>query len=75
MSGSLALGIIIALLLGTLIWLLVGSARERGSPTPEDQETQETKEAEDQVQDLDAFTSPDEAEEELPDWGPGAPKS
>lgn len=32
-------------------------------------------EAEAEVQDVDAFTSPDEAEEELPDWGPGAPKS
>jgi cytoskeletal protein RodZ len=71
-TGSLALVIIIAALLGALVWLLMGARSNSGSP---ELENDETREAEDEVQDLDAFTSPDEAEEELPDWGPGAPKS
>jgi hypothetical protein len=32
-------------------------------------------EAEDEVRDLDAFTSPEEADDDLPDWGPGVPKT
>jgi hypothetical protein len=31
-------------------------------------------EAESEVAELDAMTTPQEAAEELPDWGPGAPK-
>jgi hypothetical protein len=34
----------------------------------------ELQEAEEEVQDLDAFATPEEADEQLPDWGPGAPK-
>jgi hypothetical protein len=30
--------------------------------------------AEDDLADLDVMTTPEEAIEELPDWGPGAPK-
>ena len=32
-------------------------------------------EAEEEVRGLDMFTSPGEADEDLPDWGPGAPKT
>jgi hypothetical protein len=31
-------------------------------------------EAEEEVRGVDAFASPEDAEEDLPDWGPGAPK-
>ncbi len=31
--------------------------------------------AEEDLADLDVMTTPEEATEELPDWGPGAPKS
>ncbi len=31
-------------------------------------------EAEAEVSELDALTTPEEATEDLPDWGPGAPK-
>ena len=30
-------------------------------------------EAEQEVQELDTFTTPEDADDELPDWGPGAP--
>ena len=30
-------------------------------------------EAEEEVRDLDTFADPDDAEEDLPDWGPGVP--
>jgi type IV secretory pathway TrbD component len=71
MSGALSLGIMIAVLLGVLIWLLAGSSRNAGPSARRDPETEA---AEDEVRNLDAFTSAEEAEEELPDWGPGAPK-
>ncbi|MFQ6046229.1 MAG: hypothetical protein ACE5PT_07710 [Gemmatimonadales bacterium] len=72
MTGTVILGIIIAVLLGVLAWLFFSS----GGETPSDGIAgAETREAEDEVQELDAFATPDEAEEELPDWGPGAPKT
>ena len=30
--------------------------------------------AEEEVRDLGAFTAPEDADDELPDWGPGAPR-
>lgn len=68
MTTTVFLGLLIGVLVVALLWLLGGPGR--GDNVAES----ETGEAEEEVQDLDAFTSPDEAEEELPDWGPGAPK-
>lgn len=33
------------------------------------------REAEEEVRDLGAFSTPEDAEDDLPDWGPGAPKT
>lgn len=71
MTGTLSLGIIIAVLGGLLAWLLFSSG---GTGAADESVDPDTTEAEDEVQELDVFTAPDDAEEELPDWGPGAPK-
>jgi hypothetical protein len=65
------LGVMIAVLAGILLWLALG-ARHRDGQEPEVDE--ETRIAEQEVRDLDAFTSPEDADDELPDWGPGTPK-
>ncbi len=38
-------------------------------------DTEELAQAEEELSELDAMATPEEAEEELPDWGPGAPKN
>lgn len=69
MSTTVFLGLLLGVLLVALLWLLGGS---RGSEPADG--ASETEAAEDELRDVDAFRSPEEAEEELPDWGPGAPK-
>jgi hypothetical protein len=65
------LGVLIVALAGVLLWLVLAPAkRQVGTPHLDD----ETLEAEREIQDLDAFTTPEDADDELPDWGPGAPK-
>ena len=77
MGSTVGLGFLILLVAAVLIWLLGRPRRaennEDGSDADVDREILE--EAEDTVRGLDAFTSPDEADEDLPDWGPGAPKT
>lgn len=54
-------------------WLLrLPTHRQSENPI---EDPDELEEAEDEVRDLDAFTTPEEAQEDLPDWGPGTPKS
>jgi len=53
-------------------WLL-RRPTHRQSPSPIE-DPDELEEAEAEVRDLDAFTTPEEAQEDLPDWGPGAPR-
>jgi hypothetical protein len=53
-------------------WLLRSPKHQRSENPIEDPD--ELEEAEDEVRDLDAFTTPEEAQEDLPDWGPGSPK-
>jgi hypothetical protein len=71
----MALFIILVVLLAVFYWLV---KRPKGRPRPVprrgevDDETLAA--AEDEVRDVDPFASPEEAEEELRDWGPGAPK-
>lgn len=74
------IGVVIAVLAGVLLWLLVappskgrGQGRGRG-PTAEPRLDEETIAAEQEVRDLGALTTPEDADDELPDWGPGAPK-
>ena len=54
-------------------WLLRPRTHRQSENPIEDPD--ELEEAEDEVRDLDAFTTPEEAQEDLPDWGPGTPKS
>jgi len=65
------LGVLIVALAGVLLWLVLAPAKRRaGTPHLDD----ETLEAEREIQELDAFTTPEDADDHLPDWGPGAPK-
>ena len=66
--------VILLALAAALVWILAGgagSARRRRSP---DVDEEELAQAEDELRQLDAGATPEEAEEELDDWGPGAPK-
>ncbi|MEE8115727.1 MAG: hypothetical protein V3T28_01360 [Gemmatimonadales bacterium] len=69
------LGIGLLALAGAFVWLMGrsrhGSRRHAGDTIERDV----LEEAEREVRDLDAMTSPDDADQELPDWGPGAPRS
>ena len=84
------IGVVIAVLAGVLLWLLLappsrgrgrGRGQERGrgqgrgrGRMAESHQDEETVAAEQEVRDLDVFTTPEDADDELPDWGPGAPK-
>lgn len=54
--------------------LLVLLRRPRRRAAPADRDDDVLGEAEREVRDLDAMTSPDDADDELTDWGPGAPR-
>ena len=79
MTSSLALVVLLAALVAGLAWFLTGGRLPRrakpgdvvGDP---DTDHEVLSEAEEEVRGVDAFASPDDAEEDLPDWGPGAPK-
>lgn len=74
--GSSAGVLLLMLLLAAVVAWLVGrrpvDARRADRDADIDREVLE--EAEEEVRDLDGMLSPEEADEELPDWGPGAPK-
>lgn len=64
-------GVLIAVFAGVLLWLVlapIGRQQTAGRPIDE-----ETLDAEQEVRDLDAFTTPEDADDELTDWGPGVP--
>ncbi|MCH8144356.1 MAG: hypothetical protein IIA55_06535 [Gemmatimonadetes bacterium] len=64
-------GVLIAVFAGVLLWLVlapIGRRQTAGRPIDE-----ETLDAEQEVRDLDAFTTPEDADDELTDWGPGVP--
>ncbi len=77
MGSTVGLVFLILLVAAVLAWLV---GRPRGAVNGEDGEEanvdrQILEEAEDELRDLDAFASPDEADDHLPDWGPGAPRT
>jgi hypothetical protein len=60
-----------------LAWILRAPRDLNDSPPDnrvDDIDYEQLREAEEEVQDLDTFTSPDDADEELRDWGPGTPR-
>jgi len=64
--------VVIAVLatMAALLWLV----KRRPAPTRRDDVDRDAlDEAEREVRDLDVMTTPDEADDHLPDWGPGAP--
>jgi hypothetical protein len=67
--------VILLALAAALVGIFAGGAgsagRRRRSP---DVDEEELAQAEDELRQLDAGATPEEAEEELDDWGPGAPK-
>ncbi len=64
-------GVLIAVFAGVLLWLVLApTSRRQTAGRPVDEETLN---AEEEVRDLDAFTTPEDADDELTDWGPGAP--
>jgi hypothetical protein len=63
------------LVIGAVIWVvrrMRGGDRDRSEEEDVDRDLLEA--AEHEVRDLDAFSAPEDAEDELPDWGPGAPR-
>jgi hypothetical protein len=75
-GSSVSLFVILPLLVAALVWLIARPRRSGAAPRPEhpaiDQDVLD--EAEQEVQELDALTRPEDADDHLPDWGPGAPK-
>lgn len=67
------LALLVLLLAGAFLWLVRPGRGQDHDDAVEDREMLE--EAERELEDLDAFASPEDAEEDLPDWGPGAPKT
>jgi hypothetical protein len=67
------LGITLLAVAGALVWLLRAPARRHRSQDPDARDDAVLREAEDEVRDLEALTPPEDADERLTDWGPGAP--
>lgn len=75
MSSEIAITLAMISASGILVWLLRTPADSSSSGTvlKDDIDIDELMAAEEEVQELDAYTQPEEADEELRDWGPGAP--
>ena len=67
---TVGLGIALLALIGGLLVLLRRPARTR---EPDDRDQDVLDAAEREVRDLGALKSPEDADDELTDWGPGAP--
>jgi hypothetical protein len=62
------------LIVAVIGWWLRRAGRLSRSDPDEDIDRELLDEAEEEVRDLGTFTTPDEADDELPDWGPGTAK-
>lgn len=58
-------------LVGGLLWLIYLPSRSAPDADARDQDVLDDAEAE--VRDLDAMAAPEDAQDRLPDWGPGTP--
>lgn len=63
--------LLVLIVAGAVLWLARRQPR-RTRDAVEDPDL--LREAEDEVRDLNAFATPEDAEDDLPDWGPGVPK-
>lgn len=72
MTPAVALGIGLLALVGAIWWLVGGSRRSRRTDEA-NIDRDELARAERELENLDAFADPDDADDHLPDWGPGAP--
>jgi hypothetical protein len=59
---------------GVVIWLVRRPSRRKVDPDRV-YDPEALDDAEDEVRGLDAFATPEDAAHQLPDWGPGAPKT
>jgi len=69
--------LLVVFLIGVLILGVILVIPRRPSATSRSSAVEDEEEltrAEEDLADLDAMITPEEATEELPDWGPGAPK-
>ena len=74
MSSEVAITLALIAGSGILIWILRSPGEQPSGTILRDEiDLDELAAAEQDVQELDAFTTPEEADEELRDWGPGAP--
>ena len=71
MTTAIFLAFGLLALAGALVWL-IGTVRRDRTDNPVDDPDALAK-AEAELEDLDVFVDPDDADEHLPDWGPGAP--
>ncbi|MFQ5549697.1 MAG: hypothetical protein ACE5FJ_00495 [Gemmatimonadales bacterium] len=69
-------GLVLLLVAAVLLWLFVRPRRSDRSATakPDDIDRNELAAAESELEDLRWDVTPEEADESIPDWGPGAPK-
>jgi hypothetical protein len=70
----MSLGLTLLALAGALLLLLRRSASPREPVDRDERDDDALREAEDEVRDLDAMTPPEDADQHLTDWGPGAPR-
>jgi hypothetical protein len=61
-------------LAGAIVWIARRSRRDgrTGREQRDEWEEKELRDAEEEVRGLDAFATPEDADDQLPDWGPGA---
>jgi len=66
------LAIALLALSGGIVWL--SRSHNRPRTDREDRDTEVLEGAEAEVRDLDALATPEDATDDLPDWGPGTPR-
>lgn len=74
MTGSTSLVILLMLLAAVFVWLLARTRRGGRCRLDDDIDHEVLEQAEQELSDLDALATPEDADDHLPDWGPGAPK-
>lgn len=74
MSGTMVVGALLVALGAVLGWMLRRPANAHAIPQRSVEDPEALARAEREVQELDSDITPDQADDALPDWGPGAPK-